>query len=273
MNMKRFKIVFQSIIVLALMFSIMPGYSKASEQEKSSDSEFNLIVQSDNFVVYEIKEDEKTLRYEENIVENGNKTDINTKIFDVTNEDRILVDEMNTSMEFDNSDEKVKIIQEKDSQTETEIISLSPEDRNSASIPNKDDSKNMFGIAASWTSSAIPGINIGYRYPDDAKYAGMYKYNVKIPNRNYDNFTRQVDAMKSRESGILKEGTGIAAVETLVDLAKGNLSPSWSTAWKLIKRVGAPFAVGYQAFQWFLAYDKAVDYFYATPPKTTPGTM
>ena len=79
--------------------------------------------------------------------------------------------------------------------------------------------------------------------------------------------------MRSREVSLFKEGSGIAAAQTLADLVFGKVTLSWSAAWKLMKRIGAPISVGYNAFQWFLSYDKAVDYFYATPPKTTPGTI
>ncbi|WP_226675707.1 hypothetical protein [Rossellomorea aquimaris] len=273
--MKVCKMIFKSIIAVALLITMIPGsLALASEKENLSDRDFTIITQSDSLVVYEMKEDDKVLRYEENIVESGRSTNVYTKVFDVTNGVPVLKDEFNTYLEFDDHQSEVKITQENDLEVETETISLPTENTDRSILPENDSSKSMFrAVASSWVSSRMPKINIGYRYPDDAKYAGMYKYNVKVPNKSYDQFTRQVDSMRSREVSLVKEGSGIAAAQTLADLVFGKVTLSWSAAWKLMKRIGAPISVGYNAFQWFLSYDKAVDYFYATPPKTTPGTI
>ncbi|MCA1066657.1 hypothetical protein QTG56_00655 [Rossellomorea sp. AcN35-11] len=252
---------------------MLPKYSNASEKDVDfPEGELNFIVQTNEISIYEIEENGEKLRYEESTIESEESTKIHTKVFNITGGESKLVDEFSTSLDF--NDNEVKIEQERDFKVESEEITLSPSSDETMNFEKDDKQTLIFARASSsWVSSRMPKISIGYRYPDDAKYTGMYKYNVKLPNRDYDNFTRQVDSMRSRETSILMEGTGLAAAGTLAKLVSGKLTLSWSTAWSLIKKVGAPLAVGYDAFRWFQVYDKAVKYFYATPPKTKPGTI
>ncbi len=270
-KLKKVTLIFKTLIVLALVLAMVPKNSKASTGEVLAEDELNFIIQSENNVVYEVEKDGKTLRYEETINENGDLTEVYTKVFDASSGE--LIDQYNTSLNF-NTD-SVEIEQQNGSNVESESITLTQSDTTNLKV-NKDINIHppVYAMASSsWVSSRMPGIGIGYRYPDDAKYAGMYKYNVKLPNKSYDSFTREVDTMRSREGGLLYETTGLAAVETLAKLVSGKMSLSWSVAWSLVKKVGAPITVGYQAFKWFQAYDRAVKYFYATPPVTVPGTM
>lgn len=270
-NLKKVALILKTLIVLALVFAMLPKYSKANTGEFLAEDELNFITQSEDNVVYEVEENGKTLRYEETINTNGDLTEIYTKVFDASSGD--LIDQFNTSLDF-NAD-SVEIEQQNGANVESENITLTPTDTTNLLKVTKD--INIYPAYAttssSWVSSRMPGINMGYRYPDDAKYAGKYKYNVKLPNKNYDSFTREVDSMRSREGGLLYESTGLAAVETLAKLATGKMSLSWSVAWSLVKKVGAPLAIAYQAYKWFQSYDRAIKYFYATPPVTVPGTM
>lgn len=270
--MKKVAIILKTLIVFALVFAMLPKYSKANTGEVLAEGELNFIIQSENNVVYEIEENGKVLRYEESINASGDLTEVYTKVFDASSGE--LIDQFNTSLEF-NAD-SVEIEQINGSNVESESITLTTNDTTNLLKVTKDISiyPPVYATASSsWKSSRMPGINMGYRYPDDAKYAGMYKYNVKLPNKNYDSFTREVDSMRSREEGLLYESTGLAAVETLAKFATGKMSLSWSVAWSLIKKVGAPLAIAYQAYKWFQSYDRAIKYFYATPPVTVPGTM
>jgi len=269
--MKKFGLFIKVLAVIIMVFTSLPSNSKASGKEYILEGDLNFIVHSDEFVIYEIEESGNKLRYEEAILENNNFTEIHTKVFDITNGENELIDEFSTSLEFTNNE--VKIEQENNAGVESEEIELSTSESDINFTNDVPKPLMLARASSSWVSSRMPKIIIGYRYPDDAKYAGMYKYNVKLPNKNYDNFTRQVDSMRSRESGVLMEATGLAAAGTLAKLASGKLSLSWSTAWSLVKKIGAPLSVGYEAFRWFQSYDKAVSYFYATPPKTTPGTI
>lgn len=214
-----------------------------------STSSLNIITQTEDILIYEIEIDGELLRYEEEIKESKDITEIITNIY-TKGENGLL--ELNRSFETQivtDKNQNTKIIQAgKTIDLVIPEIHVSP-------------SPEVSNLAyTDWTTTRFPGMNLGYRKDyskgiGQAKYHSTQRSNISMnSNEKWDTFVSDVNSLRSWEQALVFDATAVGLIEAILALGKDF---TYAGALKAAKKFFVPVNTVYNAFQWCLAYNSA----------------
>ncbi|WPK12790.1 hypothetical protein R6U77_03545 [Lysinibacillus louembei] len=259
-NFKKWLLI-SAIFITGFTTIIFPLESYAAAKNEISNDSINMIKQTNSELIYEVEQDGVLLRYEEEIQEYENKTEVKTKIYQVNNGEKVLIED--SKKEFIETNSFIEIIKDDESiffdlaeSNNVEIALIQP-----------------FAYS-SWVNSMVLGSKLGYRRDlsanyGDAKYSSMTKSKIKLNDANFDSFKSQVDALRSRESTFIFEATAVSAIIHIID--KGFTQWSIGDLFTLAKKLAVPVNIAWEVAHWVWDYNKAINAWYDIPVKHTGG--
>ena len=201
-----------SIFILSFATVGSPLHTYASESTTEiPNPPVKIIESSDTMLTYEIEEDGEILRYEADIKSNKNLTKTETKVYKEENGKLKLIDNFKTEINPTNHTDSFSVTQDG-----TTVIAT--KDNSNYDIQHQQVGMSTRAYSP-WQKSSFPKLKLGYRKDFSSKkgqasYSTILRSNLSLSDKNFNEFVKRIDSLKTWEKAIIFDATVIGLIES-----------------------------------------------------------